>query len=406
MSLATRNFLMSLGGSLAGAASSIIISMALSRALGPEGRGILTQIILWPPIIANIIHAGWAIGITSRVSTNPEQLVGISSSATKLGSMLSIIGMVVSYIVISSYGSNVSQSSAALIFLLYIPLATYECVNRALLEGSHKFKETSVVRGVFSILNALIISLAWLFDVLSIEIYIVIYLSTLALSSFVQLYILRQNTQRSYVDLLIKKGNNDWLRTAIKAIPYVIVTIIVTRLDLIVLTRQFQSNAHELGLYVAASSIGSGITLIAQSVVYALIPRVSQNGESYNPKRSSRNLSVGMVIFSIIIALLILPYGEFLMKILFGDEFANAGGYIFPSIVYTTIGGLISIRLSQDAAEGEWRRASFTFCLLAILCPFMLYTVNISTVSGYVYLMSVILAIIYFILNTRIPNDN
>ena len=380
--------------------------MALSRALGPEGRGILTQIILWPPIIANIIHAGWAIGITSRVSTNPEQLVGISSSATKLGSMLSIIGMIVSYIVISSYGSNVSQSSAALIFLLYIPLATYECVNRALLEGSHKFKETSVVRGVFSILNALIISLVWLFDVLSIEIYIVIYLSTLALSSFVQLYILRQNTQRSYVDLLIKKGNNDWLRTAIKAIPYVIVTIIVTRLDLIVLTRQFQSNAHELGLYVAASSIGSGITLIAQSVVYALIPRASQNGESYNPKRSSRNLSVGMVIFSIIIALLILPYGEFLMKILFGDEFANAGGYIFPSIVYTAIGGLISIRLSQDAAEGEWRRASLTFCLLAILCPLMLYTVNISTVSGYVYLMSVVLAIIYFILNTRIPNDN
>lgn len=405
MSLATKNFLMSLIGSLAGAVSSIIISMTLSRALGPEGRGVLTQIILWPPIVANLIHAGWAIAITSRVSMSPENIFEISSSAIKIGSLLSIIGMVMSWFVLITSGSDVLQSRAAQIFLLYIPLATYECIWRALLEGSHKFKETSTVRGVISLLNAALITLAWMFNSLSIDLYIFICLFALALSSFAQLYILRRDTQRNYVDLLIRKGNNDWIRIAIKAIPYVLVTIMVTRIDLIILTQKLQDSAHQVGLYVAASSIGSGITLIAQSVVYALIPRVSLNGETFNPEKSSRNFSAALMVISLTIAIVLVPFGESIMKVLFGKNFSEAAAYILPSIAYTTIGGLISIQLSQEASEGKWKLASFTLFSLTLLCALLITTANISTVEGCVYLLTAVLVMVYIILNILNRND-
>ncbi len=407
MNLGTKNFVITLCGSLAGAGSSIIISVALNRALGPEGRGILTQIILWPPIIANIIHAGWAIGITSRVSTNPDQLVGISSSATKLGTLLSVIGIGACYIGLIANGSKFAQNSAALLFLLYIPLATYECVNRALLEGSHKFKETSIVRGSISILTAMLISIVWLFSNLKIEIYIIICISTLALSSLIQLFIIRKNTKRNYFDILVGNGNNEWLKIAIKAIPYVLITIIVTRFDLIILTKEFHNQNHEVGLYVAASSIGSGITLIAQSIVYALIPRVSGNGEFFDPKKSSIKLSIVLILTSIIIAIIIVPFGELLMRVLFGENFKDAETYILPSIAYTTTAGLITIHMSQDAAEGNWKQASFTLCLLSLLFAIMFVTVSVSTVSGLVYLLSAILATTYITINILNKiNDN
>ncbi|MEL6943626.1 MAG: oligosaccharide flippase family protein, partial [Bacteroidota bacterium] len=105
-------------------AISLVSSIIIARILGPEGRGELASAMLWATFIGYFSMLGVESAIVVKISEKHEDADRVLGSAFLLGSIQSVLGIVVGLVITNHLLSAQSQEVVryAMIFLLSIPL--------------------------------------------------------------------------------------------------------------------------------------------------------------------------------------------------------------------------------------------------------------------------------------------
>lgn len=122
----------------------LITSVIAARALGPEGRGDLAVLLLWPALITSLFDSGLTDALTSRTARGLGTFWGGILSAGALGALGLLAGGAAVHLALTPEQTHLTVP--ALWALGFIPLSLWSCVSLATLAGSGRFRMLAAVR--------------------------------------------------------------------------------------------------------------------------------------------------------------------------------------------------------------------------------------------------------------------
>jgi O-antigen/teichoic acid export membrane protein len=139
---------LSLATSVAIQALNVVSGIITARLLGPEGKGELTAVVLWPGLFANLGQIGIAAAVTYFTAREPDRARAIFATSQVLvvfqSAVLMACGYLVIPIVLQNYGEAVV--GVARLYLWWIPINFATLYAMAMLAGRLDFAAYSAVR--------------------------------------------------------------------------------------------------------------------------------------------------------------------------------------------------------------------------------------------------------------------
>src|SRR5688500_2874139 len=131
--------------------SGVITSILSARALGPEGRGDMTVVLLWPSICAMVASIGLPQAYRFWTARRPEYISAMFSNAVIFTVVVGLVVLALSELMLSHLIGERSPEVLRLsrIYLLVIPALMLTDLIRGLLEGARHFNWVGVSRVIF-----------------------------------------------------------------------------------------------------------------------------------------------------------------------------------------------------------------------------------------------------------------
>jgi O-antigen/teichoic acid export membrane protein len=295
--------------------------VALARGLGPEARGQLAVVLLWPPLLAGLGAIGIAEAVAYYTTKEGTRRSGALTSAMGIGLPQSLALMLVGLIIlpVALTGKPAFVLHAAFLYLLVIPLYPLTLYPLAVLQGRLSFGSFNVARIVVHIGYAALVMVLWLFGRLDVFAAMAASLVATLMSCIASL------------SLVLLHGYVDWRPTSwlfrsllsfgAKVHVGNVAGVIGTRLDVLLLS--FLPLATALGHYSVATSVASSVALIPNAVSLLLYPAVSRDLPHARPQRLSRVLLVGTVLTVAFVPLALILVSP-VVPLVFGAAFRSA----------------------------------------------------------------------------------
>ena len=319
-----RTLAASFGTSLAIQGLNVVTGVLLARALGPQGRGELAAVMLWPSLFATLGALGVADATAfyaARDSADRGTLVGSTLVVGVFQSVL-LVGAAALAIPFVLSGYDREAVHAAYLFLAFIPLTLLALHLMYALNGFHRF-------GWFQLLRLLavapvaagLVALA-LAGSLRVTTAVPVYLAAnlvaglVAAAALVRTGLGRRRSSTALARQLLGYGVRSHLSTVAGSLN--------ERLDQLVIS-VFLAPAR-LGLYVVAVTFTSATSLIGASVSYIALPAIAREPDGARRAAAARRFTVLTLLASVAIALPLLAFTPALLGLLFGDAFRSVTG--------------------------------------------------------------------------------
>jgi O-antigen/teichoic acid export membrane protein len=355
----------------------VITGILLARALGPQGRGELTAVLLWPLVLAVVGSLGITESATyyaARGTTSAGTLVGtlvalgIAQSAVLVG-----IGALVLPTVLANHSASTINS--ARLFLAVIPLSLLSLYLMGLLNGLHRY-------GWFQALRFLVVAgtvtglvICRLADALTVRKAVVVYLAAHLLTLAVAVVAIAKSETG---DLRLDRGVlRELLVYGLKSHSSNVPSMLNERLDQLVISI-FLAPAR-LGLYVIAVTMTSVTNLIGSSVSFVAFPAVARIAPGDERTAAARRFVVFTVLISAAFTIPFILFTGPLIALLFGEAFSGATNVcrilLVAAVALSTtraVGAILkAINRPLDAGIAETLALVVTVAALAVLLPTM-----------------------------------
>jgi O-antigen/teichoic acid export membrane protein len=296
----------------------ILQGALLARLLGPQGRGELAAIQLWPGIFASIGLLGINMALTRRAGKTNDTAPLIKSAlyiSCITGICTAMICMFFLPYLIPAEMRKILP--VATIFLLYIPLNHMALNLLGIDQGAGDFKLFNFTRAqIYPVFFAGLI-LTWFFAENKL-LWVVISLLAGNLTVAATRIILKWSALRQQIKpvssrLLLREG-----------LPYQITTIFSLfsqYIDQILLL--WLLTPSELGLYVVARSSSSVIASLPASLGIVSLSEAARLDKSNGFYPLARMIRRGGIL-SGVLALLFVPFLPYLIPLVYGNKFNNA----------------------------------------------------------------------------------
>ena len=131
--------------------SGLITGLLAAWALGPEGRGDLAVVVLYPNIVALVAGLGLPQATRYFAALEPRKLSMLFSNALCYAGIVGIAAFLIAELVVPNLIGNRSEAVNWLVkaYLINIPFALLYDLMAAMLEGSRRFKWAAVSRILF-----------------------------------------------------------------------------------------------------------------------------------------------------------------------------------------------------------------------------------------------------------------
>jgi O-antigen/teichoic acid export membrane protein len=281
--------------SLAIQALNVVTGILLARSLGPQGRGELAAVMLWPGILAAVGSLGVVDAITYHAARATAPVGSLLASSVMLcllqSSILVAVGMAVVSLALGRYGPDTLRS--ARMFLGYIPLYLLAMYLMAVLNGTGRYARFHGLRmlvigasaaGLFALAALGRVTIAW-----TIVVYLGAHLAALVVAALC--------LRGELAGLRINHGIvRELLAFGVRSHGGSVASMLNERLDQLVISL-FLAPAS-LGLYVIAVTVTSLTGLVGSSAALAALPSVAQLPPGPARDRTARRTIAATLIVS------------------------------------------------------------------------------------------------------------
>jgi O-antigen/teichoic acid export membrane protein len=324
--------------------SGVVTSLLSAWALGPDGRGDLMVILMWPGIFAMLAEIGLPTAYRFWTAKEPERVSALFSNAVLLTFVLGLGMLALAWLVIPRLIGHRSPEVVRLaqIYSLVVPTTLLNDLIRGLLEGARRFKWVAAVRLIFFGVQAVSYVALWLTSHLTLSTAMYTMIASSVTSLIVALIAimceLKPRWEPRFADFKVT------MRYGARDYPGVLTEFVNWRLDLMMLVGMASSTA--IGLYAVAVRMSDITTLLASSVGDALMPEVAaskKRDEATQIVAKSLRLTLTAHLILLVPLWIAAPY---ILQFAYGDGFVPVTNVLrllmIASIIWSSGAILIS----------------------------------------------------------------
>jgi O-antigen/teichoic acid export membrane protein len=318
--------------------------IAAARLLGPQGRGELAALILWPSVLVMLFSLGINQALVYYTGQQRHGISEVSTAATLIGLVQSLcvvlVGLLVVPLALHRYSLEVRH--LALIFLFSTPFLIFSGYPANLLQGRLDFLSFNVIRSLAPAVYAL--GLVALLLLRKADLQAVVAFQILgygvALAGGCSILLRKARSRYSLQKGVLKSLLSYGLKTQVASVTY----YINQRLDQLLLS--LFVSPRELGLYVVAVTVSTALSFLPQASAMVTLaagsnlPRASAKafiGKSF--RTSLVWLTVGCSVLFVL--------APWLITLVFGAKFVRSG-----LACRILLPGSIALGLNQVLYEG------------------------------------------------------
>lgn len=298
-----------------GAATGILTA----RSLGPEGKGQLAAVMIWPSMLAALGSMGVteAVKYFTAAQAKKRKFVFANSMYFALSQSTILVGIGFLFIENIHKGSSADILLASKLFLSFIPLNLFNLYQHYFLGGRSDF-------GVFNFLRiftsgcilAGIVALAAVGRMTVLNAVVVILVGNLA-TSLVQFLLALRTGEVGFE--FSKTLALPMLGYGLKAHAENVGSTLNERLDQLMISIMLAP--LQLGYYAVAVTLSSGVLLIGNSAAMVAMPAIASQGRSYDRKNAFIQCFRFSFWLSVACAVFLAAMMPGLTGLLFGEEF-------------------------------------------------------------------------------------
>lgn len=357
-----------------------VTGVILARVLGPEGRGELAAVILWPTVLTVVGSLGLGQSTTyfvARAKSGRDlgSIIGTGLTlAMGVAGALVAIGLLVVPLALGDHDPDV-VSTARVFLAAYIPINLFAVISMSMLNGQHRFKLFQGVRVL--VILAILLGLVGL-DIageLTIETGAAAYAGAYAIGALIAGVALLAPVR---ADLRVRTEQaSELLRFGVKSALSQSMWSLNERADQLVISIFF--SATSLGLYVVAVTLTSLTTLIGFSFAVISLPMIARFDSLAERQRVGHLFVTATLFCATLVSIPVFLLEEELIRFFFGADFVDAAGVGRVLLVAGVVFGLNRVLEAilqglgrpLESSIGEGVALAVTAAGLAVLLPTM-----------------------------------
>jgi O-antigen/teichoic acid export membrane protein len=314
----------SLAGVVVVQAIGVVTGILLARGLGPQDRGVLAAMILWPAVVVTVGELGLASSFTYYTAQRHHAAGRLLRTSRKMALLQSLclvpIGMLMSFVGLSYAGIS-PRSAGLFIAAVLIPVALVSRYAAAILQGMLKIRAFYALRLSMYGVHAIGYALLFYFGQLTVWTAILVYAAgavvQLVVSVVLPARLLRDTSAVDAEEVPARALLGYGLRSHFGSL-YPLDALWVDQMLI-----SFFLGARDLGLYVAALAFATLPRMVAWAVGLSGTPIAARAPAAARTVTVWRFLALGFLALVPLTGLLMLmvPY---VLPWLFGESFADA----------------------------------------------------------------------------------
>lgn len=331
----TINFILTLFTKLIVLVGSFIVSVILARVLGPDGKGLVTSILVVPQLIISLGELGIRQSSAYFVGRKVFETKEVVSSLFFLWLVTSLLSLLIVYVF---YWLNYSiyDWKVLLIAGLIIPVNLVINYSQGVLQGIEKYRLINSFEIYKIVINLLLVLiLVWAFDLGVIGAIIVNFLIGLIVAVYSLKIISKETTIRFDKNYLISKS------LFIKGISFGMALFILQlnyKLDILILG--YFEDSINIGIYSVGTNLAELIWQVPAAAGLILFGKSANSKSEIEAVTRSvkllRMIFPFLILFCIVFSLL----SPIIVKLLYGSDFAESSTIIvmlLPGVLFMVI---------------------------------------------------------------------
>ena len=326
-----------------------------ARSLGPEGRGELTALIIWPIVLSNLLTMGLPSAVTYNVrrfvELRSQLLMAALGMGTCLGLLASLVGVAIAPMWLGQYDAEVVlwarvfMLNAPISLLTYIAYAALEATGDIVMANRYRVAIPLATLGVLVVLlltgtmNPLTAGAA----------YIVCGLPLVGM-------ILRLKHNVGLDTASFAGASRRLLSYGFRSYGLDVQQTLATYIDQVVIVGMLAPGL--LGIYVVAISMARMLSFVQLSVVAVLFPAAASRPLDEVVALTGRAARVAAVLCTLA-ALFVIVAGPLLLSLLYGSAFVGAAAVLRLLVTMVVVESITLILTQTFMAVGRPGVASF-----------------------------------------------
>lgn len=317
----------------------LLMGIIVGRALGPEGRGEVATIVLWPAFVSGSIVGGFRISLVyhlSRDADNRGDVIAAGVVANFLGATIASVFIVLFTPLLLSDASVQCLDLLTLVAVL-LPLCSIGSVLEPILLAKKDYRKWNLLRAsepVFMLSSALLAAFG---DMLTVSYVIFSYVAArLAFTFGLIVYLIKQPAIEA-----ITSVSKTTIKYAFQCQPSAWLGSVNAQSDQLILSSLFSPAA--LGLYRTGSNVAGFLRFAFVGFQRILLPETAAAGNSAERLRRVRNFLIASTAFAVLAAIPFFFVIGPAIILLYGQEFEGASIPARIMIIAVVIRGMIGI---------------------------------------------------------------
>ena len=388
-----------------GQAVLVISGILVARLLGPEKRGYLALLVIFPVILSQLGSLGLPQAATYFIAMNRDDACLIYSrlKITILGQVLALV--IIHFLVVSLYIHNKPQEIllAGYLSLAVIPGMLVQQYGLAILQGCKMYRPFNVIRLMPATMYAILVLSVFLARKASLPSIAFIWVCSYVITGLFTAYLVTNRVLRlgDYKDNSRSPSFTLMFKFGLKGLLGTISPMQSFRIDQLV-AGLFLSPVG-LGFYVVGQAFTNLVRFIAQSASMVEYPAVAANDSNETAKPLIMRFFVGVSVLNGVIVLVLITVMPVLVTFLFGKAFSGSvpiarllllGAY-FESLRRILVEGMRGMGKPEVSTWAEFSMYPF----FAILAPILISNyglIGLAVTIILCYFLSFLVASVFF----------
>jgi len=308
-----------------------------ARMLGPNGRGELAAMILWPLFVASVTTLGVPSSLIFHLRRLPGDRQRLVASGFATAAMMGIVAGGLAAIVLPWWLGQYSRTviHEAQLFLITVPICSMTLAGRAVLEAAHDFAASNAIQLLTPFVTLL--GLLFFLAVHQMNPYTAA-LAYIAASvpsfGFMLFRVLRAGLEVAQPELTVVQ---QILHYGIRSYGIDILGTLALQVDQVLVISLLSAGA--MGSYVVVLSLSRMLNVFQNSVVMVLFPKAAGRDTEQVLAMTGRCVRISGLV-TVLCGTLICVAGRGVLQFIYGGEYAAAAGALRILVLEAVLSGV------------------------------------------------------------------